>query len=748
MNPGRLYSIVSSLNENKKNNFKKTIIEKMKITKDDIADVPLESLLIVLYSVFEQSFHLNKLPVVAYGAGKMAQKYIPEMSEKIEFLEIWDAYSKLENICEIPVVRPFEGKATADIPIVIFIDDQSVRYSVIELLNKNGHENIYYFRDYINIIEGFGICEAYADKANESIKELIEKLYSDYEVLESPELPAVFSVLNNELKNMEIPQSTKIVETDLLAGKLNKVLTVEKIPQNEYIDALRIFINSPKDTFFSLAYNLEFLLRNILSYNVKTIERPMRMEDDKPYDQFALYEILVNVLSVLFDDEYAAHFVDICADEVQSSIPLIGAKCFFAVKIGQYESALHSARKIVKKYPNNLLANEILYQAVCACRNNGISVGEPVHNYDLNKRFCWSGLNFAWCGGFDIQNGDALFAPCFRPLQCAARPEGEFWTSDDWKEFRKSVTDGSFRYCQKLQCPNIVAGWLPEKSKVTDSWLKEIFDGNYDVIPPVEELHFSYDDHCNLMCPSCRTEIKTISREQSLRLDELYKKNLEPLTKNAKHLTLSGCGEAIISPHSKNVLKSFSVENNPDLAVELRTNVCAVNENSWNSLGEGRQVIRHITASIDAACKETFEKLRYPAKWHIVIKNLEFIKSLRNSGEIDMFEFHVVVQKENLNQLYDIVKMAMEYDADAVTFSKLINWRGMLEDEYADVNPFWVDSPYHGKLINEINRIEKLRDSIECGEYKINKKFYINMHFSPDPNSSYDEIRIGKLKIR
>ena len=114
-----------------------------------------------------------------------------------------------------------------------------------------------------------------------------------------------------------------------------------------------------------------------------------------------------------------------------------------------------------------------------------------------------------------------------------------------------------------------------------------------------------------------------------------------------------------------------------------------------------------------------------------------------------MFEFHVVIQKENIGQLCDIAKMAIRYDADAVTYSRLINWREMPEEEYREVNPFWYDHPLHGKLMQELKSLEELRNETEAGRCGLaRKKIYINIHFSPDPNSSYDVIRTGKLKIR
>ena len=313
------------------------------------------------------------------------------------------------------------------------------------------------------------------------------------------------------------------------------------------------------------------------------------------------------------------------------------------------------------------------------------------------------------------------------------------------------MTDGSFKYCQKNQCANIVGGWLPRKSDCKEEWLKKLLDGDMSVVPPIEELHFSYDGHCNLKCPSCRLEIQTNSKAQNEMLDNLYEKNLKPYMKQAKHLTLSGCGEAMISRHSRKILQSFSKEEYPELSVELRTNATTVNASSWNALGTGKEVIRHITVSIDASTKDMFEKLRYPAKWETVLRNLEFIQSLRDAGEIDLFEFHVVIQTENIDQLCDITKMAIRYSADAVTFSRLINWREMSEEEYHEINPFWYDHPLHEKLTQELRALEELRNDIEndnCDLTRGRKKIYINIHFSPDPNQTYDEIRTGRLKIR
>lgn len=755
MTAGSIYLTIQALEEKEKETWKEKIINI--VQNKEYENISLEAFGLAIYSKIENEICLSN-EVTVYGAGNMAKKYIPRIREQVKIMEIWDAYSKEEDLYGISIKRPKNGIDDFERTIILFIDDPCLRYSISAELRKRGYENLYYFRDYIKIRDELFILQKLSLTKQEivQLKMVINELLETYDVVNDTYFPVIFSTLHKNLKEKTTPGKILLNKEQgkVIREKLKQVLVIENNKECVFKDEINKFCEMDLSNLYSLARALELLLRNIALNHIKTIERPIKMANDDIYDEFTVFETMKELFLFLFqsNDECLAVIREL-KESAKNSIPLLAVYCYFCVSCGEFKEALKTARKGVKLAPNDLLSNETFYKVALECKKNAIYVDEPIPTYDLSEHFCWSGLNFVWCGGFDNQTGNPDFAPCFRPLQCAARPEKgkEFWTGEDWKEFRRSVTDGSFRYCQKNQCPNIVGGWLPKKSNCTERWLKEILEGNLDVIPPIEELHFSYDGHCNLKCPSCRVEIQTNKKEQNEKLDELYKRKLEPFMKNAKHLTLSGCGEAIISPHSKKVLQSFSKEKNKELAVELRTNMTAINEQTWNSLGEGRDVIRHITASIDAAQKESFEKLRYPAKWDTVIKNLSFVQNLRKKGQIDLFEFHVVIQKENVNQLCDIVKMAIDYDADAITFSKLVNWRGMSEKEYQDINPFWIENPLHLELLQEIKKLEKMRNQIEMDEVKYakgKKKVYINIHFSPDPSSRYDEIRMGRLKIR
>lgn len=747
--PEIFWEIVNRIESSEKLTLKNELLKSLECSDNEqLLAMPFETL----------SFYINvricgwdyTAPIMAYGAGKMAKQYIPQISDYTKVLGILDAYSKKENIYGINIMSPDTYKVDINVPIVIFIDDKSIRKEVISKFRKDKYRNLFYFRDYIRIMEDLRVLDSIEIRITDKTTEFISDLNMEYAYLDSCFSEVLFATYKKANIGNEL--SIDDINTEVLASNIIESLEKGKVNAEELGHALSIINRTIKKcSELELACILEELLGVILHSGIKTRKRPIRMSGDRPYDSFAVFSVLQLVVEEIFsdDEEKCIQFLEYLYTLSNQNIYIIAVLGYFYLKFHKYEKALDITRKAVVIDSNDLLANECFYHAAVACKKNGIYVEEPIPEYDLSEKFCWSGISFAWCGGMDQQSGKAQFGPCFRPLQCAARPEGEFWTSDEWKEFRKSVIDGSFRYCQKNQCPNIVSGWLPKKNHVTNEKLKRLVEGDISIIPELSELHFSYDGHCNLKCPSCRTEYRTNTKELNEKFDNFYENELKPYVKKVNHLCLSGCGEALLSPHSRKILDNLSPAEYPNLEVELRTNMTVLNEKTWNALGEGRKCIKHIAASIDSCTKENFEKIRFPAKWDVVYDNLKFVQRLRKTNEIEMFEFHVVIQKDNVEELTDIVKLAISLDADCVTFSRLINWRDMTEEEYHDVNPFWHDSLVHGKLLEQWEALIRFREDIESGKCKeVKKKFYINLHFVSDPNESYDEIREGRIRIR
>lgn len=693
--------------------------------------------------------------IIAYGAGEAAKKNIRLYADIMDISEIWDNHSDHVSLYGIPVNRPRESSSNE--LIIVFIDKEKVRETVIHHLMELGHRYIFYYSD---------IDRLRWQAGSYRIRNTAGDTYR-YELIETDHVPVLFLVFDHELRKVRvcIPRLKDQAGEELLIRLNEKICfhldTYEQFPaQNgnifetcfsdvsrlgrkaEIKGAIEELLQASDTDLYEFSIALENLIYRLVKDGSKTKERPLHMEGDKPYDIFAVTESLDIIFSMLYGNctKQAEETLRILCKSMPS-VPLKILLCTFLARNGKYDEALNLSREMMHERPNDFGINENFYQVALKSKRNGIEVPEPLPDYDLGDVFCWCGMDYVWCSGMDEKNSRPLFGPCFRAT-CAAKPEGEFASGEEWKEFRRSLLDGSFRYCQKNQCPNLVGRWLPEKRRCNDPVIKRMIEGDEDVKPLIREVHLSYDTHCNLICPSCRTERCMNSAEETEKMNTAYDLCLKPYVARAEHLCLSGCGEALVSEHGRHILTSVSGREYENLSIELRTNITALNQNTWAGLGESRKRIRHIAASVDGI-GEVFEELRYPARWDTISRNLEFISALRREGEIDLFEIHVVAQRRNIHQLFDIVMLASDLGADAVTFSKIVNWRGMSEKEYDEKNPFWTDSPDFKRLTEEFDRIDEFRRNTEKG-----RKMYINMHFRPDPDIRYEKIRMGRLKIR
>ena len=75
------------------------------------------------------------------------------------------------------------------------------------------------------------------------------------------------------------------------------------------------------------------------------------------------------------------------------------------------------------------------------------------------------------------------------------------------QDIRKSIFDGSFKYCRHDACPSIQNGSLPDKDDPgLHPYYKNIIKNEQvDNLKP-KYYNFLFDRSCNLKCPSCRVD--------------------------------------------------------------------------------------------------------------------------------------------------------------------------------------------------------------------------------------------------
>jgi molybdenum cofactor biosynthesis enzyme MoaA len=181
-------------------------------------------------------------------------------------------------------------------------------------------------------------------------------------------------------------------------------------------------------------------------------------------------------------------------------------------------------------------------------------------------------------------------------------------------------------------------------------------------------------------------------------LDSLLDTKLLPLLKGAETVKVTGSGDPFGSNHFRRLLKKINRTEFPTLNLYLHTNGQLFDEHAWNDL-ELCGLVNIVQISIDSTTEETYRILRRGGTFSRLLKNLEFIKKLREIGEIKYLDFLMVVQNLNFKEMPDFVRLGLRYGADTITFQLIRNWRTYTESEFREHNIAGHVHPRHNEFL-------------------------------------------------
>jgi len=242
----------------------------------------------------------------------------------------------------------------------------------------------------------------------------------------------------------------------------------------------------------------------------------------------------------------------------------------------------------------------------------------------------------------------------------------EIWNDKPAQEFRKSILDGSFRFCNENSCPMLQSkqGEVIHRSELnTKIWYKEVIDDikNEKIILDHDPLHYqmAYDRSCNLICPSCRPELiyaKGSERNDINKFQEEIMKNI----KTSRRLTITPSGDPFASITFRNFLINLKQEDAPNLhGITILTNGLLLKK-YWNDINPYvRSKIDCISVSVDATTPEVYSKIRRGGNFDVLIENLEYI---RDVIKVQDFAISTVIQKDNYHQSIEFINFAKRFN--------------------------------------------------------------------------------------
>jgi MoaA/NifB/PqqE/SkfB family radical SAM enzyme len=293
----------------------------------------------------------------------------------------------------------------------------------------------------------------------------------------------------------------------------------------------------------------------------------------------------------------------------------------------------------------------------------------------------------------------------------------EVWNGKEAQKIRRSILNGSFRYCNYNRCSFLqtVSGPVKRIEEVDEPDLKEIIQKKITVLPHgPKDIICTYDRSCNLSCPSCRAEvvIEAKNRDEILKIQEKIQNGA---LKDAEYLHITGSGDPFGSPFFRKWLQTMKKQEMPGVkTIHLHTNALLWTPKMWNSIPEKIQgLITSAEISIDAAKEETYAVNRRGGNFELLLKNMEFISKLRREGSLEYVRVSMVVQENNFREMPEFVRLGRRFSCDLIYFGQLVNWGTFSEEEYRSRAIHLPTHPNHGDFLN------LLRDGIfeEPGVY-------------------------------
>jgi MoaA/NifB/PqqE/SkfB family radical SAM enzyme/tetratricopeptide (TPR) repeat protein len=283
------------------------------------------------------------------------------------------------------------------------------------------------------------------------------------------------------------------------------------------------------------------------------------------------------------------------------------------------------------------------------------------------------------------------------------------------QDIRRSMLDGSFKYCDHLNCQSLVNSALPLKSDVTDPELRKAIDTGDVSVERARDILFAIDDSCNLSCPSCRVAVRGASREQNRDLMKVVEKTVLPLLGKASSVMINPAGELMVSEPSRAVLRYISEQTTPNLKVSIITNGTRFSEEEWNKFPGIHGKIEYIRVSLDGVRKETFEKLRRGASYDETWKNLEFLSRMRQSGQVPALYYSFTYQRDNFREMPEFVQMGSDHCVDGILFERLMNMGAYTSEEYRERAVHMLDHPLYPEF-QQVLRDPLMRKKIVLGD--------------------------------
>lgn len=286
----------------------------------------------------------------------------------------------------------------------------------------------------------------------------------------------------------------------------------------------------------------------------------------------------------------------------------------------------------------------------------------------------------------------------------------ENWFSDEAKEVRQSMLDGSFKNCSVEYCPSL--NTLVKTGRVTGP-IRPIEEFDSSKYNKPKRIKLCFDVACNLRCPSCRLDIVPNTDERTRVSREIFEKMEKSYSDELEEIFTSGTGDPFYSKPMREFLCGITQEKYPKLKnIIIHTNGILWTPKVWDMMSNIHPYVKTCEISIDASTKETYEKVRLGGKWETLIENLHFVNTIPTVEQVSL---SFVSQKGNYKEMDDFCKMMNDIFTNKkviIYFYKIANWGTFNDEEYNQVRIWDEDHEDYPLFLKEVEKLKKYNNVV------------------------------------
>jgi MoaA/NifB/PqqE/SkfB family radical SAM enzyme len=232
----------------------------------------------------------------------------------------------------------------------------------------------------------------------------------------------------------------------------------------------------------------------------------------------------------------------------------------------------------------------------------------------------------------------------------------EIWNCTKAREFRRLAMQSKHPFCNRVKC-NMLYN-VHTKPDI------DVSSGFSEVIPTYPtHVVFSHDPQCNVRCIFCRDEHIHNTPEQLKELDSHIESHYLPLCRDAKIVKMQGAGEIFASKHSRNLIKAIA-QRYPEIKFHIQSNGTLFDKKNCDDLGITNRLHKAVICA-HATTKTTYNKLVLDGNFERVMKNIEWLGSLKKEGRLKYLYLGFVVSAINYREMNDYVLLARAHGAES-----------------------------------------------------------------------------------